>query len=92
MTRFSGLHPMEQEFAKWNSEKRLKRNEYWNSLQKARQEYIKSNDNFNSEKFLGWLRETYGLEAGVTSSGNLTEDYRILDEKKYLMYILKYKS
>lgn len=71
------------------------RNEYWNSLRRAREEYLETNDNIeNIAAFEYWIEHNYGIQL-VFSPENpdtITEHFWIVDEAKYLMYCLKFRS
>lgn len=67
------------------------RNKYWSTLSKLRSEYhyrdYKSVDN---DQFYAWVTSTWGIRVLFDPQGNITADYTVVDEKLYLMYLLKY--
>ena len=63
---------------------RIKRNEHWARLRKAKAEY-KWQDGFPE-----WIERTYGLSLTLNGQGNITNNYEIVDEKKYVTFLLKY--
>jgi hypothetical protein len=62
------------------------RDSHWARLYKARSEYS-WRDGFT---FTYWLEQKYGIRLILDSAGNITSDYKIVDEKKYSFYLLKY--
>lgn len=68
-------------------EKRKKRYDYWTSLKKMRAEEWKPSN--NGSTFLEWVEETYGFKPKLNDRG-ITDDYEVVDEKKFVVYILKY--
>lgn len=74
-------------------EQRDRRFKYWQTLKNLREEYLKETQNspYNLEPqvFLAWVEERYGIKPKLFDS-HITDDYDIVDEKKYMMYILKY--
>lgn len=69
---------------------RRNRMKYWQSLKNARKEFMEHrNGDWDEYFFKKWLLEKYGLEMN-TQSGNITDSYKIVDEKKHLVYILKF--
>ena len=63
-----------------------RRHLHWSRLHRARKEY-KFKDGFT---FTNWLEQKYGLALVINNDGNITGDYRIVDEKKYSFYLLKF--
>jgi hypothetical protein len=78
-------------------EQRRKRDQYWKMLYQARQEYLKLTDqgaaefNMNSSAFFYYLKQNYGLLV-ETVDGKIAGEYAIVDEKKYLLFLLKFGS
>ena len=86
------FHPMEQSYKEWEVEYKLKRDRFWISLTKANQEYRKTiEEEYSPDKFNEWLLSKYGLQIHTNGMG-IESTYDIKDEKKYLMYLLKFKS
>lgn len=77
----------EMEFRKnrWN---------YWEALKKVRREYMEDDavlaGQFDAFDFEDYLVENYGLKMNIVN-GNITDGYEIVDEKKYLIFLLKYQ-
>jgi hypothetical protein len=47
------------------------------------------NGQFDAWDFEEWLEKTYGLKLSLLN-GNITDKYEIIDEKLYIMFILKF--
>ena len=71
-----------------------KRWDYWSALKKVRKEYMESlNDlagQFDAFEFEDYIEANYGIKMNIVD-GNITDGYRIMDEKKYLIFLLKYQ-
>lgn len=64
-------------------EQRRRRNDHWARLKRAR---VDCNDTHNYPK---WLEDTWGIKVHM-NAGMITDDYTVVDEKKYTLYLLKY--
>jgi hypothetical protein len=62
---------------------------YWQILRGANQEFAKKTGRSSPEDFQKWMLENWGIEIGMESAG-YTSWFRVVDEKKYLLYLLKY--
>ena len=75
-------------------ERRKNRWNYWEALKKVRREYMKDIEDlqgqFDAYDFEDYLVANYGLKMNIVN-GNITDGYEIVDEKKYLIFILKYQ-
>ena len=75
-------------------DRRKNRWNYWEALKKVRREYMldieQLGGQFDAFDFEDYLIENYGLKMNIVN-GNITDDYEIVDEKKYLIFILKYQ-
>jgi len=75
----------EMEFRKnrWN---------YWEALKKVRREYQEQNKytEFDAYDFEDYLEGKYGVKMNIVN-GNITDGYQIVDEKKYLIFLLKFQ-
>ena len=82
-------------------DKRLARWDFWKVLIKLKDEFSLTTDftvdefslttDFTVDAFLEWFEQTQGIELLLDStSGGITDDYRIVDEQKYLVFTLKY--
>jgi hypothetical protein len=71
-------------------EKRKNRWNYWEALKKVRKEYMDQNKEFDAYDFEDYLVGQYGLQMNIVN-GNITDGYDIVDEKKYLIFLLKFQ-
>ena len=63
---------------------------YWEALKKVRKEYMEQNREFDAYDFEDYLIGQYGLKMNIVN-GNITDGYEIVDEKKYLIFLLKFQ-
>lgn len=64
---------------------RLRRDKYWTILHSIRGSLPKG-------KILSeYLEETYGIKMMFDSYGNILASYEVIDEAKYLVFLLKYQ-
>jgi hypothetical protein len=63
---------------------------YWEALKKVRKEYMEQNKEFDAYDFEDYLIGQYGLKMNIVN-GNITDGYEIVDEKKYLIFLLKFQ-
>ena len=89
---------MTKKFSANLEEERRKRNQYWMMLYNARQEYLKLTDqqgvaefNMNTSAFFYYLKQNYGLQV-ETVDGKITGDYAVVNEQKYLIFLMKFGS
>jgi len=73
-----------------NIEQRKNRWNYWEALKKVRKEYMAQNKDFDAYDFEDYLLGQYGLRMNIVN-GNITDGYEIVDEKKYLIFLLKFQ-
>lgn len=77
-----------------NIDFRKKRWDYWAALKQIRKEYmadLKSLDGqFDAYDFEDYIEANYGIKMNIVD-GNITDGYKIMDEKKYLIFLLKYQ-
>jgi hypothetical protein len=71
-------------------ERRKNRWNYWEALKKIRKEYMQQNKEFDAYDFEDYLVGQYGLKMNIVN-GNITDGYEIVDEKKYLIFLLKFQ-
>ena len=71
-------------------DKRRNRWNYWEALKKVRKEYMEQNKEFDAYDFEDYLIGQYGLKMNIFN-GNITDGYEIIDEKKYLIFLLKFQ-
>jgi hypothetical protein len=73
-----------------NIEQRRNRWNYWEALKKVRKEYMGQNNEFDAYDFEDYLTGQYGIKMSIVN-GNITDGYEIVDEKKYLIFLLKFQ-
>jgi len=73
-----------------NVDQRRNRWNYWEALKKVRKEYMAQNKEFDAYDFEDYLLGQYGLRMNIVN-GNITDGYEIVDEKKYLIFLLKFQ-
>lgn len=73
-----------------NIEQRKRRWDYWAALKLVRKEYMEQNKEFDAYDFEDYLTGQYGLKMNIVN-GNITDGYKIIDEKKYLIFLLKFQ-
>ena len=71
-------------------EQRRNRWNYWEALKKVRKEYMEQNREFDAYDFEDYLIGQYGVKMNIVN-GNITDGYEIVDEKKYLIFLLKFQ-
>ena len=72
-----------------NLERRKARWEFWEVLKKLRVEYMKDHKEFHAEDYVDWIELTFGMRLNMNATG-ITDEYIITDEKKYIVFKLKY--
>jgi DNA polymerase elongation subunit (family B) len=63
--------------------------DFWKVLKVLREDYLKEQTEFHAEDFVEWVRSTYGFALELNATG-ITDNYIIVDEKKYIVFKLKY--
>ena len=63
---------------------------YWEALKKVRKEFMAQNKEFDAYDFEDYLIGQYGVKMNIVN-GNITDGYEIVDEKKYLIFLLKFQ-
>jgi hypothetical protein len=71
-------------------DRRRKRWDYWAALKLVRREYMEQNKEFDAYDFEDYLIGQYGVRMNIVN-GNITDGYEIVDEKKYLIFLLKFQ-
>ena len=72
-----------------NIEQRINRWKYWTALKAVRNEYMESKKDFDAYEFEEYLEKYYGIRMNLVS-GNITDGYQVIDEKKFLIFLLKF--
>lgn len=89
--------PMEADDFTVLREQRKTRDRYWAMLYESRKEFRMLSEQARieydvpSSAFFRYLKENYGLQV-ETVDGLITSDYSVVDEKKYLMFLMKFGS
>ena len=73
-----------------NLDFRKRRWDYWAALKLVRKEYMLQNKEFDAYDFEDYLIGQYGIRMNIVN-GNITDGYEIVDEKKYLIFLLKFQ-
>ena len=68
---------------------RKSRWKYWNALKKVRIEVMENKTKFDAYDFEDYLEKKYGVKMNIVN-GNITDGYQIVDEKLYLIFLLKW--
>jgi hypothetical protein len=71
-------------------DRRKQRWAYWEALKKVRVEYMENKTNFDAYDFEDYLEKNYGVKMNIVN-GNITDGYKIMDEKLYLIFLLKFQ-
>jgi hypothetical protein len=71
---------------------RKKRWDYWAALKQIRREYLQdaATVDFDAYDFEDYIEANYGIKMNIVD-GNITDGYKVMDEKKYLIFLLKYQ-
>jgi hypothetical protein len=72
-----------------NFEQRINRWKYWTALKVVRNEYMESKKEFDAYEFEDYLEKHYGIRMNLVN-GNITDGYQVVDEKKFLVFLLKF--
>ena len=77
-----------------NIDQRKRRWDYWAALKLIRKEYMQDisdlGGQFDAYDFEDYIEENYGIKMQIVD-GNITDGYKVMDEKKYLIFLLKYQ-
>ena len=68
---------------------RKNRWKYWEALKKVRVEYLENKTEFDAYQFEDYIQTKYGVKMNIVN-GNITDGYEIVDEKLYLIFLLKW--
>ena len=81
----------------WATEQKTKRYRYWSMLRSAKNEFVELTQHAPAEfdvddgAFYYYLKQNYGLQVATIDS-KITSDYAVIDEKKYLLFLLKFSQ
>lgn len=73
-------------------DQRKKRWDYWAALKLVRKEYMQDKGTgwqFDAYDFEDYLEANYGIKMNLVD-GNITDGFIIMDEHKYLIFLLKF--
>jgi len=70
-------------------QQRKNRWHYWNALKKVRVEYMENKTDFDAYDFEDYILSKYGVKMNIVN-GNITDGYEIVDEKLYIIFLLKW--
>ena len=77
-----------------NIEQRKRRWDYWAALKLIRKEYMQDicalGEQFDAFDFEDYIEENYGIKMNIVD-GNITDGYKVMDEKKYIIFLLKFQ-
>ena len=88
--------PMEEQDIDSVQKQKKKRDQYWTMLFRARQDFLTLTTqaweyDTDPGAFFYFLKQNYGLQV-ATLDGKITSEYAVVDEKKYLLFLLKYSQ
>jgi hypothetical protein len=70
--------------------RRNRRMHYWSVLKNLKEEFLLETNSRDPQQYTLWLETKYGFKPRINNEGYFTDDYEIIDEKKYMIYVLKY--
>lgn len=79
-----------------NVEIRRKRIDYYKTLKRVWLEFgelcnqVEDYEYNYPDNFIEWVEDTYGFIVGTDHMGNYTTEFKVVDEQKYTVYLLKY--
>lgn len=70
--------------------------DFWQAMAKISQEYKAAKDKYRGDwdklpHLWRWIEEQYGLRVTFDDGGYITDKYEVVDEKKYTMFLLKFR-
>ena len=77
----------------WRQEQKSKRYQYWSALSAARQEYYKDVDgniSMTRPTMHYWMEQKYGIKMGLDGEGNYTQEYEVVEPKRFMLFQIKY--
>lgn len=69
------------------------RKQYWGALHAVRAEYreaVGDNAGMTGPTMPHWVEQKYGLRMGQDGSGNYTQEYQVVNPKRFLLFQIKY--
>jgi hypothetical protein len=86
-----------QAFEDWERERKTKRYRYWSMLRNAKDEFVRVTEQESIDyttdpgAFYHYVKHHYGLQV-ETMDSRITSEYAVVDEKKYLLFLMKFGS
>ena len=71
-------------------QQRKNRWKYWNLLKLVRKEFMEDKTQFDAHDFETYIENKYGIKMNMVN-GNITDGYKIIDEQKYLVFLLRFQ-
>lgn len=85
---------MAYEYQAWNQQDKSKRNQYWQAIYEMRHEYIAEYKGIYDltvrPAMHYWAEDKYGIKMGLDGQGNYTQDYTVINPKKFMLFQIKY--
>ena len=69
---------------------RKNRWKYWNLLKLVRVEFMEDKIHFDGYDFEMYLKNKYGIKMNMLD-GSISDGYEIVDEQKYLIFLLRFQ-
>ena len=69
------------------------RKQYWGALHAVRAEYreaVGDNAEMKGPTMPNWVEQKYGIKMGLDGQGNYTQDYEVVDPKRFMFFQIKY--
>ena len=90
------MSSLARENVKWEVARQQKRNEYWLMLKRARNEYYDlvagvPDVDMTENDFYYYMQHNYGVRLNLVD-GNIDASYQITDEKKHMLFMIKFSS
>jgi hypothetical protein len=79
--------------ADWKDEQKSKRWQYWNALHAVRSEYreaVGDNEGMTGPTLPFWVEQKYGIKMGINGEGQYTQEYDIVNPKRFMLFQIKY--
>jgi hypothetical protein len=82
-----GYNPANESYDEWDRDRKARRWKYWSAIRKLNAEFDTTNSNL---LFNQWVLQTFGIRIIYSNEGHITDSFTVVDEKKYLFFVLKY--
>ena len=90
MSDITKVASITRDFAEELDRARRLRQEFFSALRKAKSEFSLITDGFRTSEFDQWLQKTYGVKLEYDNMDNITSSYTVVDEKKFMLFTLKF--